>query len=217
MSRNTPGGANRRDFLQSASVLVAAAACAPGTDRAKPEAGTRPARVSSIRGPQLTALGETVLPTTLGAPGVRAAIDAFVAWCDGYEPVAEEMHGYGYADVRYLPSDPVPAWSAQLEGLEVLAQRVHHGSFATLAIKDRQTLVAMATRGVRGDRLPSPLAAGHVAVALMAHWASSPDAWDRAFGTKVSPTTCRMLNDATRKPLPIVGSTAVGRTPQAGT
>ena len=57
----------------------------------------------------LASLGETVLPAMLGVDGQRAAIAAFATWCNEYEPVAEEMHGYGYADVRYLPADPVPA------------------------------------------------------------------------------------------------------------
>lgn len=154
----------------------------------------------------LSALGETVLPAMIGADARRAAIAAFTTWCNEYEPVAEEMHGYGYADVRYLPADPVPAWQAQLHGLDLLAQHVHHTKFVTLTPADRSAIVGRATRRARGDRLPAPLSADHVAVALLAHWASSPAAWDLALGVAVTPSTCRALGDATRKPLPIAAT-----------
>ena len=196
MTDDTNHGANRREFLKSAGILVAAAACAPGSERAEPAtvARTPDTRSADFNGPQLTALAETVLPTALGAQGQREAVAAFVAWCDEYEPVAEEMHGYGYADVRYLPPDPVPAWQAQLDGLDVLAHRVHHTSFVGLGVADRSGIVAMATRTARAERLPSPLAASHIAIALLAHWASSPPAWNLALGVTVSPTTCRPLD-----------------------
>lgn len=204
MSRRDAGAASRREFLKSAGVLVAATACAPGTgsDEQATDTRGRSTRASQLGGAALDALGEAVLPATLGAAGQRAAVAAFVAWCDGYDPVAEEMHGYGYADIRYLPPDPAPAWRAQLDGLDVLARRVHHAAFTTLSVDQRRALVRMATRSARGERLPSPLSASHVAIALVAHWASSPNAWNLALGVDVSPTTCRPLDDATRKPGP---------------
>jgi len=207
-------GRGRRQFLKTAGVLVAGAACSPSADT--PDAVTTGAdterdgasRMQGFAGPTLTALGDTMLPAALGADGQRAAVTAFVQWCAGYEPVAEEMHGYGYADVRYLPPDPVPAWRAQLDALELLAQRVHHRPFVQLEPAARQALVGMATRSARGDRLPSPLAASHVALALLAHWASTPDAWNRAFGVEVSPATCRTLGEATQAPRAIPGNRA---------
>jgi hypothetical protein len=195
----------RRTFLKTAGVLVAAA-CAPSGDQQTAEKdGISPnaQRMTGFDGPLLASLGEAVLPTTLGPDGQRAAVAAFVTWCAAYEPVAEEMHGYGYADIRYLPPDPVPAWRAQLDGLDVLAQRVFHGKFASLSVTQRQTLVGMATRSARGDRLPSPLNASHVALALLGHWASTPQAWNRAFGVDVSPSTCRQLGDAVKTPVPL--------------
>jgi hypothetical protein len=205
MSHTTPSPGNRRHFLKSATVLAAVAACAPGRDATistdSPHAqALRDADFSPVL---LSALAEAVLPTALGAAGQRAAVTAFVAWCDGYEPVAEEMHGYGYADVRYLPADPVPAWRAQLDGLERLSQRVHHAPFASRSLADRQALVMQATRSVRGERLPSPLAASHIAIALVSHWASSPRTWDLALGVQVAPLTCRTLDGGVKKPLPI--------------
>jgi len=203
----------RRDFLKAAGLMVAAAACGPAAERAPAPASGADAPVASPRttgfDPDLlSALGTAVLPAALGAAGQRAAIAAFVAWCDGYQPVAEEMHGYGYADVRYLPADPAPAWRAQLDGLDLLAQHVHHTRFTSLDLATRQAVVAMALRDIPGDALPAPLDAGHIAVALLAHWASSPGAWDRALGAAVAPETCRPLADALKRPSPLNGAGA---------
>ena len=202
----------RRDFLKSAGILLATAACGPGVDaEATSGVGTESPesvkRVARLDGAALDALGEAMLPSSLGMDGQREAVAAFVAWCDGYDPVAEEMHGYGYADIRYLPADPVPAWRAQLDGLEILAQRLHGSSFSTIPVDQRRALVSRTTLGARGDRLPSPLAASHVAIALMSHWAASPNAWNLALGVAVSPTTCRSLDKVKDKPSPVVSKT----------
>lgn len=202
------GGTGRRAFLKTAGLIVAAAACTPASERssagtATDAAGEQPPHRSGFDAALLAALGDTVLPASLGADGQRAAVAAFVSWCEGYAPVAEEMHGYGYADVRYLPADPVPAWRAQLEALDLLARHVHHAGFASLDLAMREMLVEMTLREASGDALLPPLGAHHIAVALLAHWSSSPEAWNRALGVVVSPNTCRPLADALRKPLPV--------------
>src|SRR3954468_14478788 len=43
----------------------------------------------------LHALGEAVLPSELGAPGIRAAVTDFQRWIAGYRENAELLHGYG--------------------------------------------------------------------------------------------------------------------------
>jgi hypothetical protein len=116
------------------------------------------------------------------------------------------MHGYGYADVRYLPPDPAPGWRAQLEGLELLARRSRGASLGELPVAERRALIESALAGVPGGRLPAPLAAGHVALALLAHWASSPAAWDLAYGARITPASCRPLGDAPRRPLPLASA-----------
>jgi hypothetical protein len=114
----------RREFLKAAGIFVAAAACAPTRDDSAKRAETEEPvdhhpRATGFDAPLLESLGATVLPASLGIAGRSAAAAAFVSWCEGYEPVAEEMHGYGYADIRYLPADPVPAWRAQLLAMGV--------------------------------------------------------------------------------------------------
>ncbi|QJR34165.1 twin-arginine translocation signal domain-containing protein [Gemmatimonas groenlandica] len=203
---------SRRSFLKTAGALTAGVA-AVGTSTAcavkDPTASNATGQENSaerVRGFDrvlLDAVATAVLPASLGATGIRTATNAFVAWADGYEPVAEEMHGYGYADVRYLPADPSPAWRAQLTALDLLAHRYGTDSFSTLPLPRRRELLRAVLRDQRGDRLPSPLDANHVAIALLAHWSSGPDAWDAAIGARVAPGVCRTLGDATRKPLPL--------------
>ncbi len=203
----------RRSFLKTAGTITAGAAalstatgaCAvkdpPANNAAVPDTGAE--RVRGFDRTILDAVATAVLPSALGGPAIRTATDAFVAWADGYEPVAEEMHGYGYAEVRYLPADPSPAWRAQLTALDLLAHKHGTSGFSTLPVAQRQELLRAVLRDQRGDRLPAPLDANHVAIALLAHWSAGPDAWDTALGARVSPGICRTLGEATRKPLPV--------------
>ncbi len=198
----------RRSFLKAAGLLAASAAAGCEFESRPPEAqqaGTTAERQVGFDRALLDAVAEAVLPSELGARGRDTAVTQFIAWSDGYDPVAEEMHGYGYSDIRYLPPDPAPAWRAQLTGLTLLARKTHRTEFVRLDVDARRELLGIALQGERGDRLPSPLRARHVAVALLSHWASSPDAWDLALGAKVQPGQCRVLADANAKPLPITG------------
>jgi hypothetical protein len=199
---------DRRTFLKVAAVLTAGAATTGcQLESHPPDAPSVSAneRVTGFDRVLLDALGDAVLPSELGARERDVAIGQFVAWADAYDPVAEEMHGYGYADVRYLPADPVPAWRAQLTALDLLSRKTKRLPFARLPLDAKRELLTTVLKGRLGDKLPAPLDASHIAIALLAHWASSPDAWDLALGVKVGTGTCRPLNDALRQPLPITG------------
>jgi hypothetical protein len=212
---------DRRAFLRAAGTLAAGAAAAGceaprgggGAPGAAPGAGpvAGRSRDPAFDGATLAAVGEVVLPGELGEGGRTKAVNDFVAWVAGYEPVAEQMHGYGYAEIRYLPPDPAPGWRAQLEGLDLLAQRSRGARFAALPVAERRALVESALASTEGDLVPAPIAAGHVALALLAHWASSPAAWDLAYGARIGPATCRPLGDSPRRPLPL----ATPATPRA--
>lgn len=206
MDNQAPNAA-RRSFLKLAGALAASSAVGCTLETHIPESTGAPAndRVTGFDRVLLDAVGDAVLPAELGDKGRDVAIGQFVAWADGYDPVAEEMHGYGYADVRYLPPDPAPAWRAQLAALDILARKSKQQPFAKLPTDARRELLAPMMKTQGGDRLPEPLSAHHIALALLAHWASSPDAWDLALGAKVLPGTCRVLGDANAKPLPIMG------------
>jgi hypothetical protein len=207
--------ASRRGFLKVAGAVAAGAAaatvgCAPADSDQRREGGEdgRARRDSGFDRQVLGALGDVMLPESLGAAGRAAAVTAFVAWVDGYDPVAQEMLGYGYSDIRYLPPDPAPAWRAQLEALDLLARKMRQKPFVELDGAARKDVVTAALASVAGERLPDPLGASHVAVALVAHWAGSPAAWDLALGVQVGAGTCRKLEGVISKPLPIVGVTA---------
>ena len=197
----------RRTFLKIAGALAATAATGCRLESHAPDTLATVAndRAQGFDRAVLDALADVVLPSELGEKGRDAAIGQFIAWADGYDPVAEEMHGYGYSDIRYLPPDPSPAWRAQLAALDLLARKSRQKPFARLSRDARSELLGIAISGTSGESLPSPLDAKHIAIALLAHWASSPDAWDLALGAKVLPGTCRVLGDANAKPLPITG------------
>jgi hypothetical protein len=198
---------DRRTFLKVASTLAAGAAAGCTVETripdASPSGGTE--RQTGFDRLVLDALGEVMLPSELGPRRRDVAIGDFVQWIDGYTPVAEEMHGYGYADVRYLPPDPAPNWRAQLDALDQLARKIHGQPFARIALAQRQQLLDAALRGYAASPLPAPLHAPHIALALLSHWAASPAAWDLALGKQVQAGTCRPLADGVREPLPVPG------------
>jgi hypothetical protein len=143
----------------------------------------------------------------LGATGRANAIAAFATWLARYTPVAEEMHGYGDAEITYTPSDPAPGWNAQLAGLDLLARRKHRRGFARLGVPLRRAVVQAQLSRVNTTRLPAnPLAAPHVAVALLSHWAASSEATDLAYQARIMKGNCRLLSETSRAPLPLAGT-----------
>lgn len=219
MTSTNSGESPRRSFLKTAGVLAVGAAavgsvtaCDVKDPTTRSADDTESARLLGMDRPLLEALADAVLPASLGAAGIREATTKFVSWIDGYDPVAEEMHGYGYADIRYLPADPAPAWRAQLQALDSLARKTTRTPFAELPADRRRDVLAAALRTEQGERLPAPLGARHVALALLAHWSASPDAWNLALGAQVTPMSCRTLDGATRKPLPLAPGKKTGAT-----
>ncbi len=187
---------DRRTFLKSSGAALSAAAvggCVPEG------AGLAATTTSSLDPALLRSVADVVLPSDLGADGLEAAVQGFEAWATAHEPVAELNHGYGSSDIRYSPPDPVPGWQAQLEALELEAQRRHGDAFANL---DATRRVGLLRRHVRDEAagLPAPLGAEHVAVALMAHWFGSPEGVDSCYGRRVGPRTCRGIENSSAEP-----------------
>lgn len=167
----------------------------------------RPAASGPLDERLLGALADVVLPGELGADGRARAVADFREWLAGYEPAAEEMHGYGDAEITYLPADPAPGWNAQLAALDLVARKKHKRAFAELGVPERGAIVRSQLGRVRGERMPATLAAPHVAIALLSHWCASAGANDLAYGMKIGRETCRVLGDAPRKPLPLAPTT----------
>jgi hypothetical protein len=148
----------------------------------------------------LQAVAETVLPSELGADGITQATHTFQAWLAAYEPVAERSHGYGTAELDYLPPDPAPGWSAQLQALDLEAQRRHGSGFTAIDMAARRTILLRHMSTERGERLPDPLEARHVAAGLLAWWCASPAAADLCQRARVAKQSCRPLANTAQRP-----------------
>jgi hypothetical protein len=191
---------NRRNFLKAATVTAAAAAgltAACATERTSaPAVGN-----ATLDGPLLDATAEVVLPSELGPISRSAALAAFRTWVTGYEPAAEEMHGYGNQEITYLPAHPAPNWNAQLQQMDALARKQHGTGFAQLDAVKREAIVRKQLSHLKGGPdMPGVLGAPHVALALLAHWSGSPAATDFVYGVAIGKDTCRTLATVTAVP-----------------
>jgi hypothetical protein len=148
----------------------------------------------------LGALGDAILPAELGEQGVTRAVADFQRWRDGYQPGAEANHGYGTGKIERLPADPRPRWRAQLAALDAEARRTGQ-SFSALPRDRRQALVRTALAGERGDAMPNPLLAKHVALALLAHFYDSPAATDLCYRAQIGRQQCRPLAAQREQPV----------------
>lgn len=148
----------------------------------------------------LDALGDAVLPAELGPDGTARAVAEFQRWMDGYRPGAEANHGYGTGRIDSVAADPRPQWRAQLTALDAEARRAG-ASFASLSRERRQAIVRTALAGERGESLPSPLVARHVAVALLAHFYDSPAATDLCYDAQIGRQQCRPLAAQAQQPV----------------
>src|SRR5688572_6719238 len=203
---------DRREFLRQAALGAAiVSGAAPADTSAAGSSGQGDARRAPI--PKLDrraieALADAVLPESLGVTGRRDAASAFLQWAQDYPAGAEEMHGYGYAEITFTPEDPAPRWVAQLEVLDRRAAQVEGRAprnFVQLSVAERREVIAEVLRRIGGPRLPaSPVAAPHVAIALMAHWASTAEAVNLAYGVRIDRAACgRPLAESPRAPLPL--------------
>jgi hypothetical protein len=163
-------------------------------------AAAAPSRRRPPNATLLDALGDAVLPAELGADGVARAVAEFQRWMDAYHPGAEANHGYGTGRIEHLPPDPRPQWRSQLAALDTDARR-HGPSFIALPRDRRQALVRAALRNERGDALPNPLLARHIALALLAHFYDSPAATDLCYDAQIGRQQCRPLSAQRQQPV----------------
>jgi len=157
--------------------------------------------------PSLVALGDAVLPAELGARGIATAVAEFERWMAAYRPGAEANHGYGTGKIDRTPADPRPQWRSQLAALDSEARRSGGQSYAALPRDRRQALVRSALAGERGDTLPNPLLAKHVALALLAHFYDSAAATDLCYQAQIGRQQCRPLAAQREKPVELARRT----------
>jgi hypothetical protein len=141
-----------------------------------------------------------LLPAELGASGVEAALQRFVAWVQGYRAGAELNHAYPAAAVVRLPELPLRAWQQQLAALDTAARTEAPGGFVALGRAARQSLIATALAESPGAALPPPAEAAHLATALLAHFYQSPQATDLCYRAAIGRLQCRPLDGAVPRP-----------------
>ena len=199
---------SRRKFLKTSGAVVAAVAAPAGT-AAKAGQESRTLALS-LDLPLLHAFAEAVLPTEIGAEGVRDALRDFVTWMNGFEPVAELPHRYlSSVEVQYGPPHPAPRWASQLQALDLLATKQHGSGLADLPLVTRRELIAadLERHDAAGD-LPRPAYAGHVAVGLLARFYSRSQAADLAYGARINAAACRDLASGAVMPTPLATTQA---------
>jgi len=193
----------RRTFVARVTGLIAAWPLLGRIRRPRALAAAHPVQPpSQPNAALLDAVGDAVLPTELGADGVTRAVAEFQRWMDGYQPGAEANHGYGTGRIERLAADPRPQWRSQLAALDTEA-RGSGQPFMALPRARRQALVRAALRGERGEALPSPLLARHVALALLAHFYDSPAATDLCYDAQIGRQQCRPLATQRQQPVPL--------------
>lgn len=164
---------------------------------------TGPIQSNSLDAVLVARLGEVVLPTELGDAGVSRVAREFTQWIGGYRPGVEVVHPYGSSELRNTGESPAGRWRAQLATLEQESRQKHQRGFAALSIAQRRELVTAAISSERANRMPQPLDANHVALALVAWYFGSPDAIDRCYQAQIGRNQCRPLVNAPRQPLPL--------------
>jgi hypothetical protein len=214
---------DRRGFLKKSAAAAAALgiggtaattdpataspSAADGAPSAAPGSGGGAARQDVAA--TLRAVGDAVLPTAdLGDDGVEGVVADFEAWIEGFEPVAEMPHGYlhrGLAEIRYGPPHPGPRWTSQLEALQLEAERRHRSGFAALPRERRRELIEGQLERDEIGRLPSPGAAPHVAIGLLAFFYDGAAATDLCYRAAIGRYRCRGLSNLAREPRPLTG------------
>jgi Gluconate 2-dehydrogenase subunit 3 len=154
----------------------------------------------------LTRIGEVVLPSELGAAGIARVSRAFAAWIAGFKPGAELVHPYGSADLRFAGTSPLPRWRQQITALQSAARTAHGRGFTAVTRDQREALLRTALANERIDRMPSPLNANHVALALVAYYFGSAEATDLCYRAQIGQNQCRPLVNSPREPLPLARS-----------
>ena len=154
----------------------------------------------------LHALGEVVLPSAMGQAALRAEVDAFQKWMDGYKENVEVTHAYGNSRLRFTGPTPATRWAKQLDDLGARAKNANQQSFADLSLAQRTEVLEIVLANERLDRMPAVGDANHVAVALAAHYYASPQATDLCYESQIGKTLCRPLADQVRKPPPLAKS-----------
>lgn len=148
----------------------------------------------------IAAIGEVVLPSTLGADGRAKAVDAFVKWLEWYRAGVPMSCGYG-SHLRYavVPPSPLLRYPSQFTRLQELS-KAKGSVFTALSPADRKAVVEAALLGAKVTKLPERPDGQHIASDLMSHFYSSSDGNDFLFKAAIRVSDCRGLDTSTDRP-----------------
>lgn len=196
---------SRRTFVSWLSGLGAALGLGmrPRADDAKALHAATPEQFPTLDNVLVTRLAEVVLPGELGDAGFSRVSRAFTQWVAGYRKGVELVHPYGSANIRLTGESPAGRWRAQLATLDGEARKKYRRGFAALARPQRKELVTATLAAERINRMPDPLDANHVALALVAWYFATPEATDLCYKARIGRNQCRPLVNAPRQPLPL--------------
>lgn len=151
----------------------------------------------------IAAIGEVVLPSTLGADGRTKAVEAFVKWLDGYKAGVPMSYGYG-SHLKYavVPPSPLLRYPSQLARLQELS-KAKGSPFPALSPADRKAVVEAALREAKVTKLPERPDGQHIASDLLSHFYGSSDGNDFLFKASIRVSDCRGLDTSTARPASI--------------
>ena len=175
--------------------------------RTRPATAIAPAGVSeqgtSLDAAVVRSIAEVVLPAELGNDGFARVSRAFATWAGGYRQGVELVHPYGSTQLRQTGESPVPRWRSQLIALDGDARVKHQRAFTALTRDQRREIITTIFAAERSNRLPDPLQANHVSLALLAWYFATPEASDLCYDAQIGRNQCRPLINAPRQPLPL--------------
>lgn len=200
----------RRTFLGWLSGVGAALGLGVRTRHARAAQPVSAPQQAPLNESTIRSIAEAVLPSELGTSGVARVSRGFVQWISAYKPGVELVHPYGSAQLRQTGASPAPQWRTQLAALDGGARAKYRRAFGAISVEQRREVIREAVAAEQLNRLPDPLEAQHVAVALMAWYFATPDATNRCYNARIDRNQCRPLVNAARQPLPLV--TNDGRT-----
>lgn len=161
-------------------------------------------QAGALDGAMIRSLAEAVLPAELGKDGFARVSRNFAAWAAGYRQGVELVHPYGSSEVRVTGESPVPRWRSQLTALDGDARAAHQRRFSALTPEQRRELITRVIESERVNRLPDPLQANHVSMALLAWYFATTEAADLCYNAQIGRNQCRPLVNAPRQPLPLM-------------
>ena len=192
----------RRVFLRCTAVASAMLAVTRRTGRAQSRPAAGPAELKGLEVRALLPLAYAVLPVELGAARIERATIAFTQWIARYREGEELLHPYGSERIAKTGPSPAAKWATQLAALDAAARAAHRQPFQELSLAQRTELVQQALSGVQFNaRVPAPIAAPHVALALLAHFLDSPDATNLAYDKVINQRQCRPLATSSNEPV----------------